>query len=120
MMLTDNIDAEIRRAQRVKGNFSLLAVKLAMRWDKKDRASLLAFLKRQLPSEEDRVGFIADKIILFLLRGANKSSVGAWQQNVNKNFPKEIRVKAEQLILTYPEDGASRVELLKKMLEVKS
>ncbi len=116
-MLNDNIDSELKRMQRVKGNFTIVSFKLRTALQKKEICELKEKVKAGLPSEEDKIGLYSDKLILSLLKSANKSSASTWSDNIIKSLPKSIKDKIELHILTYPEDGESREELLKRLKE---
>lgn len=113
--LGDSIAAEIKKSRRVKGDFGLLSIKGIANLSDDEKTALIKKMEEELPSKEGKVGLYSKNMLLILIKNAGKSSIVVWKDNVVSRAGAYIRKDMEIRIVSYPEDGETKEELLKKI-----
>lgn len=115
IMLINCISTEIKEAQKKRGNFSLVGIKILGELNKEEIVNLREKIDKKLPSEEDKIGLYSDELILLILKRVDKSLASKQVDGIVKGLSKNTRDNIEVTVLTFPEDGSSTKELINKL-----
>jgi signal transduction histidine kinase/FixJ family two-component response regulator len=115
MVINDNIDSEVKRMNRLRGNFSLVGFNYKRKTAGREMASDKEAVAGLLPSADDKAGIYEDGRIVCVLKGMNKSAAAEWSGDISNKVFKKRKDDISCVIVGFPSDGANRDELIKKL-----